>query len=48
MGDTKGSCGIIDDVRRYLVIYFNNKKLDHESSVNVGNFGLNHVYLVSC
>ena len=39
MGDTKGSCGIIDDVRRYLVIYFNNKKLDHGSSVDVGNLG---------
>ena len=48
MRDTKGSYGIIDDVRRYLVIYFNNKKLDHGFSVDVGNFGPNHVYLVSC
>ena len=39
MGDTKGSCGIIDDVRRYFVIYFNGKKLDHGSSVDVGNLG---------
>ena len=39
MGDTKESYRIIDDVRKYLVIYFNNKKLNHGSSVNVGNLG---------